>query len=292
MSEIADFWKAWGLNETEMPEPVAGVLYDLEQLQNAALGLVLPAAAGGGSLFDIIGQYSAFIVVSWLDAVAAQACLPPHLELAPPPGTPAGKHPVMYSFGRHRNVHPRFFHLWSYDYEEALMGLPCLQLRHADGSTSGPVYNMTAVRLDNEFADLIGVALGFPKRLANIQMGNTTYSIQMPGGPGPVMSGQFNASGGVFPPTFPNFQQIAQMVLQQPVISVAPGGAYLRTPFYIDTAAALMFPATAQFRVTDNSMCAFPAGEYQFPGIDVTAFGSCYHSVHNWTMSPPSIVVL
>jgi hypothetical protein len=291
MSVITDFWQAWGLDETEMPAPVESVFAGMQEARNQALNRMLPSHYKG-SPFDIIGQYSAFIVVSWVDAAAAQACLPKHVELAPPPGTPAGKHPVMYSFGRHRNVHPRFFQLWSYDYEEALMGLPCLQVRHADGSTSGPFYNMTAVRLDNAFADLIGLAMGFPKRLANIQMGNTTYSIRMAGRAAPIMSGEFDASGGVFPADFPNFQQISQMVLQQPVISVTPGGIYLRTPFHIDTDTAAMFPATAQFRVTDNSLCALPAGYYQLPGINVTAFGSCYHSVHNWAMSPASPIIL
>jgi hypothetical protein len=290
MSMIDDFRYAWTLPSGEMPAPAVGFMDQIRDLKEAAIQSAFRSSAGPGSPFDIIGQYTAFIMVSWLDAQAAQACLPPHLELAPPAGAPAGMHPVMYSFGMHQRVHPRFFHLWSYDYAEALAGLPCVNLRHADGSASGPYYFMTAVRLNNRFAEEIGVALGFPKKLAYIDAQATTYSIRMEPEANPVMTGSFLASGGVFGSDFPNFQTIEKMVMQQPVISRSPLGSLVLTPFHIDTQNAVMFPANADFTIADNSMAGLPANRYRFPGLDVTAFQSCYHSIHDWTMSPPTVV--
>ena len=290
MSLIDDFRLAWSLPQGELPLPAVDFL---DKMRDRSLGAgedAFKVTAGPGSPFDIVGQYHAFIILDWLDAQIARDCLPSFLELAPPKGTPVGKHPVMYSFGFHRGVHPRFFQLWSYDYAEALLGLPCVNLRHSDRSTSGPYYYMTAVRLNNRFADEIGVALGFPKRMAFVEAEDTSYSIRMEPNTDLVMTGAFKASGGVFGSNDPHFRQVEQMVLQQPVISRSAVGTTFLTPFHVDTGNASMFPAQAEIRIADNSLAALPAGRYSFPGIDVSAFHSCYHSIHDWVMSPPKIV--
>jgi hypothetical protein len=76
-------------------------------------------------------------------------------------------------------------------------------------------------------------------------------------------------------------------MLQQPVITQPPLGKLLRVPFHIFTDNAVMQPATAAIQIADMSLPGFPSGKYQFPGIDVTAIGGAYHSIHNWQMSPP-----
>jgi hypothetical protein len=282
MDEKAKFRSKWQLRTGELPQPHGSL-----QKRFAPAGIRAHGGAARQSPFDIIGRYSAFIVVSYLDSAMAQACLPPHLELAPPPGTPERKHPAMYSFGTHDRVHPRFFTLWEYSYAEALVGLPDVKLRHPDGTLSGPYSYMTAVRLNNAFADEIGFVLGFPKKLAKFKIDGKSYSFRTePAGPS-VMSGSFRVSGDVFDSTFPNFQTIERFMLQQPVISQPPLGSLLVTPFHIDTQNALMMPMEASITVSDSSLPGLPAGSYRFPGIDVTAIGGGYHSVHNWTMSPP-----
>jgi hypothetical protein len=237
------------------------------------------------SPFDIIGGYDAFIVVTHVDKAIASALLPAQLELGYVPDTPAGKHPVMYSFGRHRNVHPRFFGLFDYDYEEALIGLPHVMFRRSNGTLSGPFFHMTAVRLNNRFATNIGVALGFPKEMATITMSPTGYSIRMSPSQPEVMRGEMRASGPPFNETFPNFASVSPMMLQR-VISQTPSGNFVVTPFHIDTATALMMPARAEIRIFDDSLAGMPGGTYSFNGIDTTAFGGGYLSVHNWQMSP------
>jgi hypothetical protein len=267
-----------------------GLLHRLEEALAAAeaAGGLIPPVADGDSANDIIGQASAYIMVSWLDAAVAQACLLPNVELAPPPGTPAGKHPVMYTFGSQLGVRPRYALLGlGDDYNETVVGLPCVNLRHSDGTASGPYFQMTALRVDSAVADEIGVALGFPKEIGIIGADDTTYDIWMPPNPFPVMTGTFSTTANAFGPDFPNFQTIEPMLLRQPVISRAPDGSFLLTQFNFDTSTAVMFTAEAAFTIADNSIAALPAGNYAFPGIDVMAFGGCFHSVHNWSMSPP-----
>jgi hypothetical protein len=65
------------------------------------------------------------------------------------------------------------------DYNEALVELPFVTFRHQDGSVSGPYFQMTALRVDSELAYKLGVALGFPKQLAIMDVTDTTYSIRM-----------------------------------------------------------------------------------------------------------------
>jgi hypothetical protein len=270
MSYIDEFRSRWNL-KNPLPLPT---------------GRPIPGLAQGvlDSSFDIIGQYAAFIVVYYLDATVAQASLPAHLELQPSTGAPPGKHPAMCSFGFHQGVRPKYFHAWNYDYAEALVGIPRVLLRHGNGSTTGPYFYMTAVRLNNQFADDIGVALGFPKKMAIIQGDNTTYSIRMSANASPVMTGSFVASGGVFGPDYPNFQTIERLALQQPVISSPPVGGFLVTPFHIDTVSATMIPMRGEITIADNSLAGLPMGHYIFPDITAQPVGGGYYSIHNWEM--------
>jgi hypothetical protein len=288
MDEFATFKSRWSLERLSEFSPSDGLT------QTRLTGETTPAKLdapifGETSPLDIVGQYSAFIVVTYVSSTIAERCLPRGLELAPPPGTPAGKHPVMYSFGSHYHVHPRFFKLWHYDYAEALVGLCNVKFRHADGSYSGPYFHMTSVRLNNAFADEIGVALGFPKRLAQFEITDTTYSFRVHGDSSPVMSGTFLISGDVFDSNFPNFKTISPF-MQQPVISKSPSGTFLLTPFHIDTQTAFMMPMKAAIHVSDQSLAGLPMGQYDFKGIDTTAFGGGYYSYHNWRMSTPTAI--
>ena len=274
------FQKQWYLKSPDLPSPNDG----LRGLAGAsARARLFPQSPN-----DIIGRYRAYIILTYIDVAVAHAALPAYLQLAPPPGTPPGKHPAMYSFGTHEHVHPRFFTLWDYSYDEALVGLPNVLLRQANGSTTGPFFHMTAVRLDNLFADEIGVAMGFPKKMAKFQVTNNSYSFRMGGGP--IMTGQFQLSGGVFDSSFPNFQVIEKFMLQQPVITQSPLGNLLQVPFHIFTDTAVMQPATAAIEIADMSLPGLPAGKYNFQGIDVAPIPSCYHSIHDWQMSPPQSI--
>ncbi len=116
--------------------------------------------------------------MTWVDVKIAQAFLPPNVQLAPPPGTPLGKHPVVYCFGFQQGVRRRD-DIVEDDYNEALVELPFVTFRHQDGSVSGPYFQMTALRVDSELAYKLGVALGFPKQLAIMDVTDTTYSIRM-----------------------------------------------------------------------------------------------------------------
>ncbi len=290
MSRINQFRSKWLLPPIETPPSVADIPA-WEGVREAVHDLLFPVDPDS-SPDDIIGQCSAYIIVSFLDVAVAQACLLPNVELTPPPGTPAGKHPVLYCFGQQIGVGPRYSVAPGDNYNETTIGLPFVGLRHSDGTLSGPYFQMTALRLNDLLAVEIGIAIGFPKELAIMDVTNTTYSIQMNPFAGDVMYGTFGITGAQFGPDFPNFQTIKQMLLQQPVISQTAEGVYLVTSFRFDTRNATMFPADADFTVADSSIAGLPEGDYTFPGIDVTAFGGCFHSVHNWTLSPPSPIAV
>lgn len=283
MNKAEAFQKKWCLQSSELPRVE-------EHLQTGSGVALKRARVVANSPFDIIGRYSAFIVVKYVDAAVAQACLPSYLRLDPPPGTPLGEHPVMYSFGTHNQVHPRFFTLWEYAYAEALVGIPNVALQDSGASMRQPLFHMTAVRLNNRFADEIGVAMGFPKKLAEFKISSNSYSFKSKEGAQPEMSGAFHISGPPFDSNFPNFQFLERYMLQQPVITKDSLGSLLKIPFHIYTETALMRPETATIEITGTDLPCLPAGKYVFPGIDEMAIGGGYRSVHYWKMSPPSTV--
>ena len=243
-----------------------------------------PADAGDGR-FDIIGQYEAFVVVPHIDARLARDILPKEFELMTPDGTPDGKHPAMYSFGKHRHVHPRGVKLLEYDYDEALIGLPCVGFRK-NGQLLGPFFHMTAVRLNNVAAFKIGKAMGFPKELATIDNKATTYEISMDSGP--VLDASMQLKGKKFKDDLANFKAISDL-MQQPVISDPPLGGIILTKFKIVTATAFMVPATLRLEVFDDSLAGLPKGTHEFDTIEKTAFGGAYMSIHSWELAQPPI---
>lgn len=237
--------------------------------------------------YDIVGQYEAFAVVTYLDATIARQILPKDFELAPPGDTPPGMHPVMYSFGKHRHVHPRGVSVYEYDYDEALIGLPHVGIRQG-GTLGEPRFHMTAVRLNNAVATAIGVALGFPKKMAIIDNADTAYAITM--GTTRIMHGEMHVTGKKFRDDHPNFKLISPL-MQQPVISKTKLGSITTTAFSIDTVNAFMTPAKMRLQILDDSLAGLPKGMYEFDGIDTKAFGGAYMSIHSWRMSQPPLAI-
>src|SRR5262245_47023055 len=188
-------------------------------------------------MFDLIGQYEAFIVMTHVAAKDAAVVLPPEFELVPPANTPNGMHPVMYSFGKHRHVHPVTMSPYEYDYDEALVGLPHVAIK---GRKSGPCFHMTDVRLNNTLAKDIGVLLGFPKHMASIANGDNSYGISNRSGA--LLEAEMHLDGGKFDDHHKHFPLIAEM-MQQPVISKTKLGQIITTKFTFDTSRAFMFAA-------------------------------------------------
>src|SRR5262245_44298802 len=73
--------------------------------------------------FSIQGIDLTTMVFDYGDSAEIQKNLPPELVLDPTADTPAGKHPVVYAFGYHRDVRPAAFKLFGFDYFETLVGI-------------------------------------------------------------------------------------------------------------------------------------------------------------------------
>jgi len=235
--------------------------------------------------FDIVGQYEAFIVMTRIDAALARDILQPGMELAPPSGTPAGTHPVMYSFGKHRHVHPDALPVYEFDYDEALVGLPHVRLKGDDTDC----FHMTDVRLNNAVAQGIGRALGMPKHLAEIANADTSYRVADRFG-NALLRATMTLDGKKFDDTHKHFRLIADM-MQQPVISKVAGRTII-THFTFDTAHACMIPARLAIEVTTDALAGLPKGSYTFGTIDEAQFGGAYMSVHSWRISQRPLVVV
>ena len=281
MADIQSFRSAWGLRPgSDLPRPDA-------QSRGFRTNTGCESDIQEQSPYELIGQYRAWVALSYVPNSVAQACLEPGLSLDPPPGTPMGQHPILYSFGRHYGVHPRFFELWSYDYNEAIMGLCNVRFRHADGSYSGPYFRFATVRLDNLLANEIGVALGLPKKMADFETTSGTYFFRMPEDREPLFQGHFVLDGDAFTADLPNFQTI-EPFMNQPVISRSITGEWIVTDFFIDYQHAAMTPMRSEILVRDDSLLGLAAGRHVFATLRDTPINGMYRSVHCWRMSPPT----
>jgi hypothetical protein len=178
--------------------------------------------------------------------------------------------------------------VYEYDYDEALIGLPHVGIRHG-GKLVEPLFHMTAVRLNNTVATAIGVALGFPKEMASIHNADMAYAITM--GSTRIMDGEMYITGKKFRDDHPNFKLISPL-MQQRVISKTKLGSITMTAFSIDTANAFMAPAKMRLQILDDSLPGLPKGIHEFDSIDTKAFGGAYMSIHSWRMSQPPLAIL
>jgi hypothetical protein len=247
----------------------------------------LATTASTNGTFDIVGQYEAFIVVTHVDAGVAAATLPREFELVPPPGTPKGMHPVMYSFGKHRHVHPDGIKVYEYDYDEALVGLPHVAIR-GTGKGSSECFHMTDVRLNNKLATDIGRVLGFPKHMATIT--NTDVAYEIRDRSETLLTATVHLDGRQFKADHPHFELISKM-MQQPVLSKS-AGKIITTHFAFNTAQAFMVPARMKIEVTSDLLACLPRGTYVFDTIDNAQFGGAYMSIHSWRISQRPLIIV
>lgn len=250
---------------------------------NAAALALTPVA---DNLTDIVGQYEAFVVVTYVDNDRAERALPSGFQLAPPAGTPAGMHPVMYAFGEHRHVHNVGLKMIEYDYDEALIGLPHVAIPRGNQMVPG-FFSMIDVRLESRTALAVGKALGFPKRLAAITNTDTYYEIA--DNSRVLVRAHMAIAGRKFKDDQANFKVTSPM-MQLPVASRTLVGI-ITTSFSIDTANAFMVPAKMEVEVLEDSIAGLPKGTHAFDSIDTAAFGGAYMSIHSWRMTQrPNVV--
>jgi hypothetical protein len=238
-------------------------------------------------LFGFEGSARLWVIFEYVDRAYAERLLPDHLRLATSPEFPAGKHPMMYSFGT-QTVAMRPFSWLKTSYRESIVGVCSVELNK--GKSSGPYSLMTAMPVTSLTALVLGRLLGFPKTMKRIAATDDAYAIATFLRNNVMVSNTFEPTG---PPdtTADPHCPLTEKLLVHPVISRAPWGTLLASRFQIDESARKVTPVAARGRVTAQDLAGLPGGSYRWPrppvdGIKLGAF----LLEHKWRADWPSRV--
>jgi len=237
------------------------------------------------SAFTLEGSADLWIIFEYGDASYARTLLPDYVRLAtPPPGTPPGKHPMMYSFGTHTvRLHglPRI----PMTYRETIVGVCNVELKEPAPYT-GPYSLMTAATVDRLLPTFLGRLLGYPKAFRRATTTDRSFCIATFLGSRDLMCGQFDATGAACKAANAAELRLAEPILTHPVISRALWGTLLASRFEIDKEAWLYTPVQVAARVAGDKLPGLSEGLHCWPGVDMTTVGA-FRSQHQWSLNLP-----
>jgi len=240
------------------------------------------------TLFGFEGTARLWVVFEYVDTAYVKKLLPGYLQLATAPEFPAGKHPMMYTFGT-QTVAMRPFTWFKTSYRESIIGVCSVELKN--GGSGGPYSLMTATPVTSLLALLLGRLFGFPKTMKRVKATDDTYSIATFLRKNAVLSNIFEATGPTdTPAAHPQCREIEKFLVH-PVISRAPWGMLLASRFQFDEGSRKVTPVAATGQVMAQDLAGLPGGTYRWPqppvgGIRLGAF----LLEHQWRADLPSRV--
>lgn len=201
----------------------------------------------------ITGKVDASVVFSAIDCQTLIPLLPKGVELAPQPYTPAGTHPVYWTFNFHQSDVTTPIPGLTLNYNEFGLVIPCVRLSGGKELFAYPV-----VLYLNSWLGVLGGRvlwdLNKKHNACSIQEGSTSESFQVEG----RLTGIFQDDGGPQPASrFANFLKIKPM-LDQPLLTVGWRGTR-KADFVLNFTNAAIQPlkgeiATQQFLPGLNGM--------------------------------------
>jgi hypothetical protein len=237
------------------------------------------------SALTLEGVADLWIIFEYVDAAYARALLPDYLTLGtPPPGTPAGAHLMMHSFGTH-TVRLHSLKWIPLTYRETIIGVCGVELK-APATYQGPYSVMTSASVNSVLPTLLGRLLGYPKSFTRNIVTDRSFCMTTVLRGRDLMCGQFEASADMSPAHGSPMLALAEPILQQPVISRAVWGTLLSSRFDLEKATWVFAPVDSAARVTGDELRGLAPGLHAWRRIDATGVGG-FRSRHEWSWKWP-----
>lgn len=243
------------------------------------------AARPARSALTLEGVADLWIIFEYVDASYAQALLPDYLTLGtPPPGTPAGSHLMMHSFGTHtvRLSRVRWIPL---TYRETIIGVCNVELK-TRASYRGPYSVMTSASVNSVLPTLLGRLLGYPKSFKRNVVTDRSFRMSTFLTGRDLMCGQFEPGEPLSKASGAHVLTLAEPIISHPVISKALWGTLLASRFDLEKESWVFAPVQTAARVTSDEMRGLPPGLHTWARIDTTGVGA-FLSRHRWSWNWP-----
>ncbi|WP_430449300.1 acetoacetate decarboxylase family protein [Rhodophyticola sp.] len=239
------------------------------------------------------GQIDGWFSFHAVDAKALQAVLPEGLTLHPQALTPEGTHPVAIlanqQVGVRASILPRF--LGYTDYYEAIIAINYVQVDGHEGVFS----YLPNLYLTNNWARLAGVWwYGYNKRMGQLSMGNSSYSVASPDG-SPIWSGRYQQKDFARPLTASPEVGMVQSLSEQIVVSEGKFSRWQFSSFDFNLTSAYVAGVSAEITVSDAHLADIPAGRMTARPLAMdrgqtdssTKLPGAFRIWTSWTLSNP-----
>jgi hypothetical protein len=237
------------------------------------------------SALTLEGSADLWIIFEYVDAAYARTLLPDYLTLGPPPpGTPAGAHLMMHSFGTH-TVRLHSLRWIPLTYRETIIGVCGAELK-APANYRGPYSVMTSASVDSLLPTLLGRLLGYPKSFTRNIVTDRSFRMRTILTGRDLMCGQFEDGAEMSPAQGSPLLTIAEPILLQPVISRAVWGTLQASRFSLEKETWVFAPVDGAARVTGDELRGLSPGLHAWRRIDATGVGA-FRSRHEWSWKWP-----
>lgn len=225
------------------------------------------------------GNFKVTMLTKFIELRFVREAIPNRLALRTDSATPNGMHPVIVVFGSHHDVSGPLLPQ-PIDYFEAAIAVPNIE------PVSGCLATfLTRVDVDNLIALVLGLSIGYRKKLSTITFGSPKFTVDTLIPRARILSSEWEASTGWKKPAdFPKFAYIAKL-LEQPIVSLDVAGNLLYSIFNWNLGGSQMQGARTRLSVP-NSLPALPNGDYTISGFEDEPMGSgCL--IVSWDLTGP-----
>lgn len=237
-----------------------------------------------------LGQYATTIITVPLPRGEVRKMLEPGLELAPLPPeieaiVPDDTHPVLFTLGSQRNVHPSRFAVFNLDYLEASADIPLVRPTKSGDSTQTYFYT-SRIYLTKFFPLLLGLVYGLPKQRADMGMGDECYAVNNHSDCELVLECAMETDGPPGKPSdYPLFEKAMPRLLGDPVISKVLG-MLIWFKFVWKFDQATVQPMKSTLNLVRPVREGAPTGRFQSPSLQTSPLGS-FRIFTPWEMFMP-----
>jgi hypothetical protein len=236
----------------------------------------------------MIGHYKVHIVVHHFPLDLLRTWLPPELEPMPQRFSPEGTHPVNLLFGVESEVEVNWTKMLpGVGYNEFGMVIPFIRWKEAKYAYNGPFLFTPIIFVDKDLISFGGeVVYGFPKRIANFSISDTSYAVLDNSWPSDYVRTSVETTNNA---CSDDARRSITNLLQQPSVSQKADGSWSSSGFWWNLDTGTMVDANMKGNIIRYLLPGVPDGTRAFEGTGTADFkqGAGYQLVTDWSLTLP-----
>ncbi len=236
----------------------------------------------------MIGHYQVHIVVAHFPIELLKTWLPDELEPMPQRFSPEGMHPVNLLFGVESEVEVNWTKMLpGVGYNEFGMVIPFIRWKNAKYAYNGPFLYTPIIFVDKDLISFGGeVVYGFPKRIANFSISETSYAVLDNSWPSDYARTSIDTTNNA---CSDDARLSITNLLQQPSVSQKADGSFSSSGFWWNLNTGTMVDANMKGQIIRYLLPGVPDGVRPFEGYGTSDFkkGAAYQLVTDWTLTLP-----